>query len=76
MGSASGPDDARRLDADWDGTPEPLDQTESRASDHSADALYEETDRVFPDGENDRYFDEHRPPGRRHVAGRPGHRCP
>lgn len=58
MGSASGPDDARRFDADWDGTPEPLDQTESRASDHSTDALYEETDRVFPDGENDGYFDE------------------
>ena len=59
MGSASGPDDARRLDADRDGTPEPLNQTESRASDHSADARsYEETDRVFPDGENDGYFDD------------------
>ncbi len=59
MDSASGPDDARRLDADWDGTPEPLNQTESLASDHSPDArFYEETDRVFPGGENDGYFDD------------------
>ena len=33
MGSASGPYDARGLDADRDGTPEPLNQTENRASD-------------------------------------------
>ncbi|MET1154832.1 hypothetical protein [Arthrobacter sp.] len=59
MGSASGPDDARRLDADRDGTPEPLNQTENRASDHSADdRFYEETDGVLPYGENDGYFDD------------------
>jgi hypothetical protein len=59
MGSASGPDDARRLDADRDGTPEPLDPTESRASDLSADdRFYEETDGVFPDGEIDGYVDD------------------
>jgi hypothetical protein len=59
MGSASGPDDARRLDADRDGTPEPLNQTESRASDLSADdRFYEETDGVFPDGEIDGYVED------------------
>ncbi len=75
MGSASGPDDARRLDADRDGTPEPLNQTENRASDHSVDdRFHEETDGVLPDGENDGYVDDtggpvddilHRRPGRR-----------
>ena len=59
MGSASGPDDARRLDADRDGTPEPLNQTENRASDHSVDdRFHEETDGVLPDGENDGYVDD------------------
>lgn len=59
MGSATGSDDARRLEADWDGTPEPLNQRENRASDHSADApFYEETDRVYPDGQNDDDFDD------------------
>ncbi len=59
MGSASGPEDARRLDEDWDGTPEPLNQTENSASDHSVDdRSYEETDGVFPDSENDGYFDD------------------
>jgi hypothetical protein len=59
MGSASGPDDARRLDADWDGTPESQNQTENRASDPGVDdRSYEETDGVFPDGENDGYFDD------------------
>ncbi|SFU10768.1 hypothetical protein [Arthrobacter sp. ov118] len=59
MGSASGPDDARRLDADWDGTPEPLNQTENRASDHRVDdRFYEETDGVLPQGENDGYLDD------------------
>ncbi|MDF9750448.1 hypothetical protein [Arthrobacter sp. ES3-54] len=59
MGSASGPDDARRLDADRDGTPEPLNQTENSASDHRVDdRFYEESDGVLPDGENDGYFDD------------------
>jgi hypothetical protein len=59
MGSASGPDDARRLDEDWDGTPEPLNQPENSASDHSVDdRFYEETDGVLPYGENDGYFDD------------------
>jgi len=58
MGSASGPDDARGLDADRDGTPEPLNQTENPASDHSADDRhYEETDGVLPYGEYDGYSD-------------------
>jgi len=59
MGSASGPDDARRLDADWDDTPEPLNQTENRASDHRVDdRFYEETDGVLLQGENDGYLDD------------------
>ena len=49
MGSASGPDDARRLDEDWDGTPEPLNQTENSASDHNVDdRFYEETTMFSP----------------------------
>lgn len=59
MGSANGPDDAGRLDADWADTPEPLNQTETRASEHSVDdRFYEETDGVLPYGENDGYFDD------------------
>jgi len=70
MGSASGPDDARRLDADRDGTPEPLNQTESRASDLSADdRFYEETDGVFPDGEIDGYVEDTAGPADESSAG-------
>lgn len=59
MGGASGPEDEPRLDADWDGTPEPLNQTENRASDPSVDdRFYDETDGVLPHGENDGYFDD------------------
>ena len=58
MGSASGPYDARGLDADRDGTPEPLNQTEDRDSDSADDRRYEETDGVLPDGESDGYFDD------------------
>ncbi|MFE4228799.1 hypothetical protein ACFRJ8_13020 [Arthrobacter sp. NPDC056886] len=59
MGGASGPDDARRLDADWDDTPEPLNQTENSASDNGVDdRYYEETDGVIPDGENYGYVDD------------------
>ena len=57
MGSASGSDDPRRLDADRDGTPEPVNQTENPASDYSVDdSFYDETDRVVPDGENNGYL--------------------
>ena len=59
MGSASGPDDARRLDEDWDGTPESLNQAENHAADHGGgDRFYEETDGVFPDSEDDGYVDD------------------
>ena len=59
MGSAGGPDDARRLDEDWDGTPESLNQAENHAADHGGgDRFYEETDGVFPDSEDDGYVDD------------------
>jgi hypothetical protein len=59
MGSEGGPDDARRLDADWDGTPESPNQTENGAADHTVgDRVYEETNGVFPDGEDDGYVDD------------------
>jgi hypothetical protein len=59
MGSEGGPDDARRLDADWDGTPESPNQTENSAADHTVgDRVYEETNGVFPDGEDDGYVDD------------------
>lgn len=58
MGSASGPDDARPLDGDRDGTPESLNQTEKRSPDHNDDDRFYETDGVFPDSENDGYVDD------------------